>query len=323
MSLLVRRAVEGLRTSGIPVSAVATPFLVCLLCALWFPFAGLSWKLWDTLRFAASCAPFLVLTLFYSTRRPAPILAGMLGGLFVLPFAGAMAGVVALLSVSANLPTVDPVLARIDEAFGFDHPAILAWFAARPALSDSLAWAYRLSVPSLTVVVLLLATSRQTARLREFLFLFSATVLGASLISALTPAVATFTHYGIDRQVIEALPKGAGIYHMPVFEALRSGAMREFGPYDIEGVVTFPSFHCCMALMVAYGLRDMPRLIWLGVLYCAAVLVSTVPVGGHYVVDLVGGAALFAGFAWLFRRLEARRQPTGEAWVTRPALSAG
>ena len=38
-------------------------------------------------------------------------------------------------------------------------------------------------------------------------------------------------------------------------------------------------------------------------------LVATVPFGSHYVADIVGGAAIFAGCVWLVREREQGSEP--------------
>ena len=64
----------------------------------------------------------------------------------------------------------------------------------------------------------------------------------------------------------------------------------------LEGVVTFPSFHAITALLIAHAWRGLPGAT-LFKIWAALVIVSAVPIGGHYVIDLVVGAALWGVFA--------------------------
>jgi membrane-associated phospholipid phosphatase len=77
-----------------------------------------------------------------------------------------------------------------------------------------------------------------------------------------------------------------------------------------EGIVTFPSFHATLAIIMTYAVR---RYRWalavFGSLNCLMIL-AIPTVGGHYLVDLFGGAVV-AGLAILLVPL-IRRPLRGE-----------
>ncbi len=81
---------------------------------------------------------------------------------------------------------------------------------------------------------------------------------------------------------------------MAEFERLRGAADATLGPFDIQGVVTFPSFHTAMALVIAYGAWRLPFMKWPGRHHRRADHHRTVPIGGHYVVDVIAACLLFA-----------------------------
>ncbi|MDJ1159486.1 phosphatase PAP2 family protein [Chelatococcus sp. SYSU_G07232] len=62
----------------------------------------------------------------------------------------------------------------------------------------------------------------------------------------------------------------------------------------VEGIVTFPPFHTVLAILTAYACRDVRPLFVAAVLLNALVIVSTLPEGGHHLVDIMAGA-LIAG----------------------------
>ncbi|MET0589353.1 MAG: phosphatase PAP2 family protein [Novosphingobium sp.] len=57
--------------------------------------------------------------------------------------------------------------------------------------------------------------------------------------------------------------------------------------------VCFPSFHTAMALVIVQGFAQ-SRLRWPAVIWGALTILSTIPMGGHYVTDLLGGMAVWA-----------------------------
>ena len=61
---------------------------------------------------------------------------------------------------------------------------------------------------------------------------------------------------------------------------------------DIAAIVSFPSFHVVLALLSASALWPYRKLRLVLVTLCAAISVSTVTTGWHYVIDLVGGLAV-------------------------------
>jgi len=86
-------------------------------------------------------------------------------------------------------------------------------------------------------------------------------------------------------------------------------------PNDLEGIITFPSFHVAGGLMVTWAFRRYRR-------WCAALallniwlIAATVMTGAHYVVDVLATFALFPLGVWLWRRVACY-------WIDAPALDA-
>ena len=90
---------------------------------------------------------------------------------------------------------------------------------------------------------------------------------------------------------------------MPTLEGLRAGTFRSIPLDNLEGLITFPSFHTAGALMFIWALRTVPYVRWPSITLNVALIVATPVDGAHYFIDLVGGAAVaFAAIAasyWL------------------------
>lgn len=74
---------------------------------------------------------------------------------------------------------------------------------------------------------------------------------------------------------------------------------------DLYGLITFPSFHVAAAVLIAYAARGTP-LAFLALVLNLVMAVSALSEGGHYLVDVLAGAAV-AGLAigvvrWFDRR---------------------
>ena len=87
----------------------------------------------------------------------------------------------------------------------------------------------------------------------------------------------------------------------------------------MTGVITFPSFHTIMALITIqawswHRALKIPILTW-----NLAVIFTTLPIGGHYFVDLAAGGLVWLGWnriaAWLTTRQDAN-------FISRPLPTA-
>jgi membrane-associated phospholipid phosphatase len=101
---------------------------------------------------------------------------------------------------------------------------------------------------------------------------------------------------------------------------LRSGALHFLRLNDLEGLITFPSFHTTGGLLFAWALLKTPYLRWPALAINGALIASTPVVGAHYFIDLVGGAAVAAISLFASQRLYHASAPRRPA--TSPELGA-
>jgi membrane-associated phospholipid phosphatase len=124
---------------------------------------------------------------------------------------------------------------------------------------------------------------------------FAMTIVFCTTISILLPAEGAFAYFGFSADVLDRLPAGAGVYHLAKFEYFRDSPSPLLSFASLQGVVTFPSFHCCLALMTIAATWSMRWLFPMSLAWNALVIASTVPIGGHYAIDILGGAAAWLG----------------------------
>ena len=122
-----------------------------------------------------------------------------------------------------------------------------------------------------------------------------------ALVSIAAPAVGAMQHLGMLDLQGNGLPRGAGIYHLEAFAHFHAGSDPILRLSEMSGLVTFPSFHTVLALLATQALAE-TRWRWFAMAWTAGVVVSTIPIGGHYVTDLAAGFAIWAGCAWTARR---------------------
>jgi hypothetical protein len=102
-------------------------------------------------------------------------------------------------------------------------------------------------------------------------------------------------------------------------EALRAGTMRSIALNQLEGLISFPSFHTAAALIFIWTLHAVRYVGWAGIPLNLALIVATPTVGAHYFIDVVGGIVVaFAAIA--ASRLLCRRAPRRRRSVRTAAL---
>lgn len=285
--------------AGLPLLPLGVALAMAIKTQVWAALGPAVVAVGDTVLAYAACAMLCGLVVYYARWRAEIRIAWLIGSITVLSLNGIALGKLAMLGVAAGFPLVDPTLAAIDEAFGIDHRAIIGFFAAHPTVTSGLVTVYEASVPLVFGVAILLALVGQYARLSAYVSIYALTLAGSVVISIVCPAIGTWVHYDLLAVSGGRMPQGSGLYHLEVFNGLRSGREFVLSPLNLEGVVTFPSFHMCMGLLIAYGMWGVRGLRAIGVAIAVATTIATVPIGGHYIVDLVAGGMIF----WLAARL--------------------
>ena len=62
----------------------------------------------------------------------------------------------------------------------------------------------------------------------------------------------------------------------------------------MEGIITFPSYHAALAIVLGWALWQVAWLRWPGVVVNGLVVAATPIDGGHYFVDVFAGAVIAA-----------------------------
>lgn len=268
--------------------AVQFACLAIVICTA--PYAGLhiSFELLPTLKALGIAGVFALLAL--RTRILAPRISMFAGSYLVLWGGGLAGGALCMVAPMFNFPMIDPSLAAADKWLGITSADVIRSVIAVPSAPKLLYAMYFPSVILLFLTALLLSVFGRGERLAELCSAYGFCLAVATVCSVLLPASGAFEYLGLEPVFGAKLPPGSGVYHLEVLHALRSTTHLAINPFGIHGLVTFPSFHTSMALMTAAAWRDDRLLRWPMFAWNGLVILSTVPVGGHYIVDLIAGA---------------------------------
>ncbi|GJD81783.1 phosphatase PAP2 family protein [Methylobacterium gregans] len=283
--------------------------------AVWLAVAGIKLDPAAPLALAALVAVLLAAAACLGPLKSEPSLRAMaLASASLIAFTVPVA-ILHYCAATLGLPLIDDALARAERALGFDWPAYRALLEAHPDLNWWLSLAYHTSGPQIAAVVIVLAATRRLGRLWAFVRLFCATLLCVVAVSAVLPAVGAYAHYAPAAIPSSAIETVGAVWHLDALERLRAGTFDTLVLGEVRGLVTFPSFHVCLAILTAWALAPVRFVGTLALVLNAAVVVATLGSGGHYLPDLMAGAAVAFASLCLHRGLHRghRRMPVRPA----------
>jgi len=239
----------------------------------------------------------------YHWVRPNPRLALPAGLLAMLVLSGLLAGVISHAGLRLHFPLIDPWLDHADRMLGLDTPRLALALDRQGGAALNII--YVSAFPAIFGTALWLGFRGEAKRAWELGLGFAGSILVAATIAAFFPALGNMAYHHLDGA--PGLPEGAGSYYLEAFRYFRDGHDPRFSLQQLSGVVEFPSFHMVMALLVPWALRRTGLAGWIATAWGALVVLSTIAIGGHYVIDLIGGLLLWAG--WMAVARDGRAAP--------------
>jgi hypothetical protein len=277
---------------------IALQAAVLALTAPLYPLVGISIR-WSTalphaLLFALILGVWLAYVLTPSRRQKVIFAEGLLATSLLALFTN-IAGAAQYPVLALGFPAVDRWLAASDAVLRIHVPTLTAWTSSHPIFARVLVLSYFSLLPQFVLPIIVLGMFyRDRIGMWEYVFHFHFCLAVALLCVALLPSTVPIMYYGFESLIDQT----RFINH---FTGLRSGTFTELPLNEIEGMISFPSFHVAGGLMVTWAFRGHRR-------WCAALVVlntlliaSTVLTGVHYAIDVVGAVVLFAGSVLLWR----------------------
>ncbi|MGB3489523.1 MAG: phosphatase PAP2 family protein [Xanthobacteraceae bacterium] len=296
------------------VSHAAVERATWLICVVATLFAGfLLWRFQIAVEHRSLIAALALLLapagiyIVYGSWRPEPVLRNIGGALLAVIWSGAAAGIISLIGLRYKAPLIDTQLAELDRAVGLNVASFVEWSAAHPFWPQLFSTAYDSSFVILCALVIFLSVSHRFDKLWQLALVFAITIVTSTAISVVWPAKGAFTYFDYSTDILNRLPTGSGLYHLPKFNYFRDDPAPVLSFASLQGVVTFPSFHCCLALMTIFATRGIRWLFPASLVWNLLVIISTIPIGGHYVIDLLAGALVWLAATIIAVRLTATK----------------
>ncbi|HEY3910293.1 MAG TPA: phosphatase PAP2 family protein [Stellaceae bacterium] len=178
-------------------------------------------------------------------------------------------------------PPHDARLAAIDAALGFDWTGWYNFLAPHLVLRFVLWLGYQSLLPQILISVIWFSLCD--------LDYFNYELLRNNIVSLLITAALFLFYPALGHLEVGQQP------YLPVLLALRGGGALSFDVARLQGLISFPSYHMVLAVLLVWAHRRSPLLIP-AALVNLVMVVSIPSFGPHYLVDLIAGAAV-AGLA--------------------------
>ncbi len=242
---------------------------------------------------------------------------------FLLMTSFTIIGVVLSYALAARAgPLWDGRLAAADVRLGFEWPAVFDALDGHPVAL----WVGGVAYHSLTVqMIVCIVVLSAVGRFDALRIAVAAAIVGGFatiLISGAMPAMGNV----FDPAGYRRLWPSVAWMERAMIAGLRDGSWRTLDLTQLMGIVTFPSFHATLPIILARAQRDVPVWRIVAPVWAGVTIVATPVFGGHYGVDVLAGIAIappaIVAGAYIVRvRAAAQRPIFGDAVtpITGPA----
>ena len=209
---------------------------------------------------------------------------------FVSVVLGVSLACLSYVGAAADLPLRDGDMIWIDQHLGFDWPGVMSSLDHSSRLLDVFNGAYATFTAQLVGAALALVIAGKVRDLDRFFIIFACASITAEALSVLVPTLGP----------IWALADNARFTNLPtlgrttaeIVLALRDKTLSTIDFEAVNGIISFPSMHAAVAIIVPYALRWNSWIFWPIAALDAVMLASAVPSGNHYLADVVAGVAV-------------------------------
>ncbi len=226
---------------------------------------------------------------FYRSYRYDTRIAGTLSAVLLLIAFTAVAAPLSYLAASLNRPMWDSTLHQWDQALGLRWHAYLAWVNEHPRIGVAFKVSYESLIPQIILACLTLGFTGRLCHLRRFTLAMVVSGVLCIIISAAMPAHAMYVHLGLQPADFPNLSPSAAYVHLNHFAGLRDGTFRVLALDSVEGIITFPSYHAALGIILLVAFWPVPYLRWIGAVLNLTLIAATPIDGGHYFIDVVAG----------------------------------
>ena len=199
-------------------------------------------------------------------------------------------------------PLIDLPIAQIDAMFGYHWPDVMALAAQHPVITQIMKYAYMTTIPQFAMLVVILGLS---GRMRDLHVMITSVGITATLTICfwgLFPTLGAKSMYILTPELWAAVNPIVNEEYALALLHIGEHGPGMISPKEIRGLIAFPSYHAVLAFTAMYAARNVryvaPTFLLLNLLILPGIFIH----GGHHLMDLPAGFAMFAFGTWLARR---------------------
>ena len=288
---ILSRINHALAGQGYAIGAIATivaiRLVVLQVSSLGYDHASLDPMFWY---------PVALWTTGFALRvwKPEITVLFLLEGTALMLLASGQTTIATSAVAAGGAPFADPWLSWADSVIApwLDWPAMVRALAARSELYAMLNLAYTsLGWQPLLLLFLVLMLGRMEQAC-TFVTAGALSLAVCIAVFAWMPARGAFAYYGITMDDVPGIQVSLGFDFLPVLEGLRDGSLAVIARDNLSGLVSFPSMHASAATILALAWSRLGKWAVPMVLLNVLMALSAMPVGNHYLVDIIAGVAL-------------------------------
>jgi membrane-associated phospholipid phosphatase len=258
---------------------------------------GTRFELWTEFFFFASFSAIIIMLAAVLHGRGITRLALLIESFVLTSFASVFFALLCVVVAMTALPLRDEGLMAVDAALGFDWSAAALFFKETPWLSRLMSTVYlslQQQVPSLLVALVVVRPDL----LRQFTATWCCVLLSTVLIFPFIPALGGYLHFALPQSDFPDIIPRIAWEQGKVLIPARAGTIQALDASVFSGIVQFPSFHAGGAVILMYFWWQIPVVRYPAAVLNLLMILSAIPCGGHYLVDLAAGVALAVVIIW-------------------------
>ena len=188
--------------------------------------------------------------------------------------------------------TIDNSLLNIEKLLGINVLEIVRLMNKYPKIKQILEILYDTITVELFIIPFVLSALKAQKRLNEFLLGILISVLVGGLFYYFFPTTAPYSMFQTNDFLAEQ--KDTFLKFVQIHNHIKPTTSQ-------GGMIAMPSFHVIYALIIIYATRKNKSLYYIAMPINIVAIFSTILLGWHYILDVIGGIILFALTIWTIK----------------------